>query len=222
MNNNIYIYGDSFADPKWEITHNNEFVWTEQLAQHYPVYNYALKGTGPEYSIQRLLDVQPKDNSMCIFIVSDANRLNLKKFWNHSYEQVHILDVAAKRIPHVQHSFVRQLYDHYLTDDSYDGRTAAMIGAVNSLTSAYTRTLIWPISTLTTNLRTDSSVTLIKKGLVDISEQEWRTNQYHNPYIDSRPNHFSEINHRVMFDLIVNWIEYNTPPDPDQFHCDCA
>lgn len=222
MNNHIHIYGDSFADPVWNTAHSNQFVWTEQLAKRYTVYNHALKGTGPEYSVQRLLETHPEHRSLCIFVVSDANRLNLKNFWNHSQEQVHLLDVAAKRIPHVQHGFVRQLYDHYLTDESHILRTAAMIGAVNSLTAAYARTLIWPIGTLTTELRTDSSVTLVEKGLVDISEQEWRTNQHHNPYVDSRPNHFSEINHRVMFDLIVNWIEHKTVPDPNQFHSECA
>jgi hypothetical protein len=212
----VYIYGDSFADPNWNESHNCKFVWPVELAKHYRVHNHALKGTGPEYSIQRLMETHPAPNSVCIFVVSDVNRLNLQDFWENDHEQVHMLDVAAKRIRHPGYSFVRQLYQHYLTDHSHIARTAAAIGAVNSLTAQYRRVLIWPIGTVTQQLRTDPSVTLITQGLVDLSEAEWINSRSGSPYLDPRPNHFSEINHRLLYQQITKWIDHGEAPQPQQ------
>ena len=213
----VYIYGDSFADPNWGQPHDCAFVWPTELAKRYTVHNRALKGTGPEYSIRQLVETNPKPNSVCIFIVSDANRLYLQEFWQSDHQQVHLLDVAAGRIAHPQQRFVRQLYTHYLTDCTHATRTAAAIGAVNSLTAHYQRVLIWPIGTLAQSLRTDPSVTLIPTGLIDLSEAEWKLSRTDDPYLDNRPNHFSEINHRVMYQQITNWIDHDQAPQPQQF-----
>lgn len=216
-NPTVYIYGDSFADPHWGMPHDCKFIWPTELAHRYTVYNHALKGTGPEYSLQKLTETHPNNNSVCIFVVSDANRLNLKNFWKQDQEQVHLLDVAAKRIKHPGYMFVRQLYDHYLTDQSHATRTAAAIGAVNCLTEKYTRTLIWPIGTLAQHLRTDASVDLMLQGLIDISEAEWKTDRGGDPYVDTRPNHLSEVNHRVMYRLLTDWIDQGIAPVAEEF-----
>lgn len=218
----VYIYGDSFADPHWSMSHNCKFVWPEQLAKHYRTYNHALKGTGPEYSLHKLLESnfmikRRKQPAVCIFVISDPNRLHLEDFWQHDHEQVHILDVAAKRIPHPGYAFVRQLYEHYLLDHTHELRAACAAAAVNSLTGAFDRTLIWTIAPMQTPLRLDASVTFVNHGLLDLSEAEYTQRHNDQPYVDNRPNHFSEPNHHVMFNSIVNWIEHNTAPNVDHF-----
>jgi hypothetical protein len=216
---NLYIYGDSFADPNWNIKHNCNFVWPVEIAKRYNVKNFALKGTGPEYSLQCLMETHsvPKD-SVCIFVVSDVNRMNLHNFWKHDQEQVHILDVAAKRIKHPGYMFVRQLYDHYLTDHTHLLRTAQSIAGVNSLSSKFARTLILTIAPVPVDLRLDSSVDFVNHGLLDLSEAEWQQDKGGDPYVDTRPNHFSEPNHRVMLDLLARWVDQETVPDVAQFH----
>lgn len=213
----VYIYGDSFADPHWGMPHDCDFVWPEAIAKRYKTHNHALKGTGPEYSIQRLIETDPVPNSVCVFVVSDPNRLNLQNFWKHDQEQVHLLDVAAKRIRHPGYMFVRQLFDHYLTDSSHAARTAAAIGAVNSLSKKYQRVLIMSIAPVLLQLRLDPSVCFVNHGLLDLSEAEWSVSRGGDPYVDNRPNHFSEPNHRVMFDCLVEWIDHGTPPDVSRF-----
>jgi hypothetical protein len=214
----LYIYGDSFADPEWNMQHDCEFVWPVEIQKQYTVNNYALKGTGPEYSLQRMIETVnvPKD-SVCVFVVSDVNRMNLQNFWKHDQEQVHILDVAAKRIKHPGYMFVRQLYEHYLVDHTYTQRTAQIISAVNSLGSKFARTLIMPIAPVPVELRLDPSVTFFNHGLLDLSEAEWRLDRGIDPYVDNRPNHFSEPNHRVMLDSLVKWIDQGVVPDAAAF-----
>lgn len=214
----IHIFGDSFADPHWGMSHNCNFVWTEQLAKQYRTHNHALKGTGPEYSIHKLINTRNvSKGSVCIFVVSDPNRLHLENFWKHDQEQVHMLDVAAKRISHPGYMFVRQLYDHYLTDSTHAVRAATAIGAVNALSGAFDRTLILTIAPVNLPLTLNPTVTFVNHGLLDLSEAEYSQDKGKNPYVDTRPNHFSEPNHRVMFNCLVSWIEQGIAPDVSQF-----
>jgi len=219
----VYIYGDSFADPSWGEPNNYNTVWPLALAEHYTVINRALKGTGPEYSIDQLCrDQPPKPNSVCIFVLSDPHRLYLQNFWKHDNQQVHIYDVAQKRFKHPGYMFARQLFEHYLTDCTYANRIAQTIGAVNSLTHTYTRTLIWPIAPVAIDLRLDPSVTLIQRGLLDISTAEYSANNKGDPTRDPRPNHLSEVNHRVMLSQMLAWIEDSVVPDDQAFVSCCA
>lgn len=216
----VFIYGDSFADPNWNMSHNCEFVWPVELAKKYTVNNFALKGTGPEYSLNKLVEsrhLAKRKPSVCIFVVSDVNRMNLHNFWKHDQEQVHLLDVAAKRIKHPGYMFVRQLYEHYLVDHTHSLRAASAVSAVNSLSGAFDRTLIFTIAPITTSLRVDPSVDFVNHGLLDISEAEWKVDTGSDPYVDHRPNHLSAPNHRKMLELLVQWIDQGTVPDVAQF-----
>lgn len=214
----IHIFGDSFADPDWNQPHDCNFLWPEQLAKKYHVTNCALKGTGPEYSLQKMHSTPAEENCACVFFVSDPNRLYLHNFWKHDQEQVHILDVAAKRIRHPGYMFVKQLYEHYLVDEMHSLRAAQTVAAINSLGTKYKRTLIFTIGDLPLELRLDPSVTFVNHSLIDISEREWIQSHNGNPYMDARPNHFSEVNHQVMYQSIVDWLEQGTVPDVSRFH----
>ena len=203
----IHIFGDSFADPIYEGVCVLD-TWTSQLAKQYGLRltNYALKGTGPEYSLQRLFETPaPPEGSVCIFIVSDVDRMNLHGYWKNPSEQVHITRDTR--------TFSRQLIDHYLVEQTYLMRTAQSIAAVNSLSVNYERTLILSISPVPVEMRLDPSVTFVNRGLIDLSHGEYRQLELQEPYVDTRPNHFSQINHDQIYTELVNWIEHDIAPE---------
>ena len=45
----LYIYGDSFADPDHTYAAAPNYLWVEELKEKFTVYNFAKKGTGPEW-----------------------------------------------------------------------------------------------------------------------------------------------------------------------------
>lgn len=205
----IHIYGDSFADPIWEGTCMLG-TWPSQLAKHYGLRltNYALQGTGPEYSLQRLFETPaPPEGSVCIFIISDVDRMNLHGYWSSPTEQVHIT-----RDPR---PFSRQLINHYLVEETYLLRTAQAIAAVNSLSVNYARTLILSISSVPVDIRLDPSVEFVNRGLIDLSHGEYTQTNSQEPYVDTRPNHFSQPNHDIIVEELINWIEQGTVPEFD-------
>jgi len=203
----IHIFGDSFADPIYEDVCVLD-TWTSQLAKQYGLRltNYALKGTGPEYSLQRLFETPaPPEGSVCIFIVSDVDRMNLHGYWESPSEQVHITRDTR--------TFSRQLINHYLVEETYLMRTAQTIAAVNSLSVNYERTLILSVSSLPVKMRLDPSVRFVNRGLIDLSRGEYRQLTKQEPYVDTRPNHFSQINHDKILTELVNWIEHDIAPE---------
>ena len=205
----IHIFGDSFADPIHEgvcVMH----TWTSQLARYYGLRltNHALMGTGPEYSLQRMFETPaPPEGSVCIFIVSDVDRMNLHRYWSSPSEQVHLTRDTRP--------FSRQLIDHYLVEETYLMRTAQSIAAVNSMSINYARTLILSISPVPVEMRLDPSVVFVNQGLLELSHGEYSNLDPNQPYVDSRPNHFSRINHDRISQELINWIDNSVTPKLD-------
>ena len=85
----VAIFGDSFAAPKWNTFDTTwkeykGFTWLNELNKNYDVFNQAVAGSGPMYSLKMLHRwLQPQittlkhcyDTSL-IFICSDPCRLD--------------------------------------------------------------------------------------------------------------------------------------------------
>ena len=70
----ISIYGDSFAAPNYNVDPNLT-SWYDQLAQHEDVSNYAIMGSGPQFSYSLYLK-HLETSDKVVFIHSVKHRLN--------------------------------------------------------------------------------------------------------------------------------------------------
>lgn len=78
----IYIFGDSYSrEYDYKLY---PYVWSNQLKSQFNIVNYGLGGTGPDWSLQKIIDLvnKIKDPINCylIFCLSNIYRLNYKGF----------------------------------------------------------------------------------------------------------------------------------------------
>jgi len=81
MKNNIFIFGDSYADPSYKFEEYDtwHFLLTRYFAD-YDVKNFGRNSTGPHYSFKKLYDLlfkekQIKENDVIIFVLSGNDRI---------------------------------------------------------------------------------------------------------------------------------------------------
>ena len=61
MANKLWIFGDSYAESAESMGQKTTFdCWYERLEEEYNVVNFAISGTGPEWSLQRLIEEDAK------------------------------------------------------------------------------------------------------------------------------------------------------------------
>ena len=51
----LWIFGDSFADPDYNIDGAEHYQWCKRLKQNYEVTNMAVYGSGPQWSLNNFL-----------------------------------------------------------------------------------------------------------------------------------------------------------------------
>lgn len=227
MSQKVFILGDSFGDANWPIEHDYGFVWPHKLSEKYDVVNLACVGTGPEYAIDRLFTLiksWPDDiaQSYLIFIHSDVNRLNLSCY-NNVWEQSHVYAIADGTIKHQSHVFLKQAFKWYINPNWGYQQNVKNFCTIKYMSQYFKRVLFWPIDTTILKLPgcssyNDSSdnMTTVDKGLYEISTLDCGEDL--SSFIqDPRPNHLQEINHMLMYQQMVNWIENNKPIDTSKF-----
>mgnify|MGYP003660832193 CR=1 FL=1 len=87
MTETVWIFGDSFSHRQPSLGARK--TWPRMLEKHYNVVNYSLDGTGPDWSLEKLVDssndTDTSDISL-IFFVSNMHRQNWN-FWKSSSHQ---------------------------------------------------------------------------------------------------------------------------------------
>lgn len=220
----VWIFGDSFADNFWPKPVEG-FKWTNCINENYSVSNLAKIGTGPDYSLDKFLDLcnsHPKEdlkNISVIFFSADAYRLNLKCY-NDPMQSSEIYEAAQGNIKNKSTLFAKQLFQWYL-DIDYKIRTDIQyLATVNHMSQYFKQILYWPVTpiapTVNKFLDTASNVTIPDKCLIDISVIDCG-HQILGLEIDPRANHLHEANHLIMYDQLTNWIENFSPIDTSKF-----
>lgn len=228
----VAIFGDSFASPKWNTFDTTwkeyeGFTWLSELNKNYDVFNQAVAGSGPMYSLKMLHRwLQPQittlkhcyDTSL-IFICSDPCRLDLSCYKDPG-EAVHIFDHAEGSRRHVSNLFAKQAIQWYMDVDWQINQSCMYYSIVNEYAQYFKRVLFWPIGgekffNLIPMSHRDN-FHFVHEGLNDITIRDCGKSVY-GQGADWRPNHLQEPNHRVMYEQITNWIEHDKPIDTSKF-----
>jgi len=210
----VWIFGDSFVDLNW---HNDvAYSWVEELSKNYNVRNRALMGTGPEYSLRNLrnaLHEFPFDNlknTCLIFVCSGFERLNLN-FWNTPQEQVMFPVIASGDTNHRFKYFAKDVFKYYIDFDWLADTELKYYCTLKHLSQYFKQTLYWQVTPrYPINQRfidsNPSNFCFPETGLNDLSLRD-NGGKRLGPVADERRNHFSKINHQIIYNQLVEWIE---------------
>jgi hypothetical protein len=218
--NTVWIFGDSFADPNYaNDLHQtvNLDSWPNRLAQTYTVENFARSGTGPDYSLNLLLDalVEHQDRThdiSVIYLASDNMRLNLvNRFYQNPSQQVHLIDIANKEIKHSGYMFAKNIFQYLITEEWNRREIVKQFGSINSLAGCFKRVAYIPVTggyplyddlyTVADNLSYVSYVDNHALVNISISEPEYSAG------IDPRSNHFSPRCHDYLYNSFDRWLK---------------
>lgn len=224
------MIGDSFAAPTWPDhtkynTHTKDrvidFAWPTRLAAQHNVTNFALQGSGPDYSLTRLRE-WVRDHSAeevagtdLIFVSSAPERLDLNCY-KHPYEQVHIYDIAKGDIRHKAKMFAKWAIEWYFTLDWAMNRELMYYSTAVLFASQFKSVLYWP---LTGNqlrqwrVQHPHNFSMPTDPLVMLSTKD---DASYDGGADTRPNHFNERNHNIIFEQLNSWLKDSTPLDTSQ------
>lgn len=226
----LWIFGDSYADPNPGYKSNFE-TWVYMLAKRYDVTNLAVSGTGPDYSVSKLLEMisdHPrivKDVSV-IFMVSSKYRFNFK-FLDHTDQVIAPYisdcytggrnDASMKLIERYSRfgGFVTDFMQQYVWHSSFN-KTELLktVGLLRMLTQHVEKMLVWPIFDTQdlVEVRDEDNFFYVSSELADI--EGVAGNGFSN---DIRPNHLRKENHDVMFKQLCDWMDHRTPIDVSRF-----
>ena len=228
--NNVLILGDSFADPVWpDHTKANvhttdraiDFAWPTRLAVQHNVTNLAAQGSGPDYSLTRLREwvrdhsTEDVANTDLIFVCSSPERLDLNCY-RHPREQVHILDIAKGDIRHKAKMFAKWAIEWYFTDDWTMNRDLMYYSTAAMFASQFRSVLYWPLSNNQLRqwrVQHPHNFSMPTEALVLLSAKD---DASYNGGADTRPNHFQERNHNIIFEQLNNWLKHGTALDTSQ------
>ena len=228
--NNILVVGDSFAAPTWpDHTKANvhtkdrviDFAWPTRLASQHNVTNLAVQGSGPDYSLTRLRE-WVRDHSAeeiagtdLIFVCSASERLDLNCY-KHPYEQVHIYDIAKGDIRHKAKMFAKWAIEWYFTDDWAMNRDLMYYSTAALFASQFRSVLYWPLSNNQLRqwrVQHPHNFSMPTEALVTLSAKD---DASYNGGADTRPNHFNQRNHNIIFEQLNNWLKHGTALDTSQ------
>jgi len=218
----LWIFGDSYVDPKYgnQLVEPSDNTWVNKLKEDYRVSNFAIQGTGPQWSIYKLIDQisqypNTEDVSM-IFVHSDIYRLPMD-FWKNDFEQSHTLDVANGNLKHPKHNFLHDFIQHYTNLDWQLSQELFIYSTLNQLAKRFRQVLFMPTcegnSCVTSDILTyEPNFYTINECLNNLSIRDCGL-KHEQLVVDKRHNHFHEHNHTIWFDMIVDWMENCTPID---------
>lgn len=224
----IYLFGDSYVDENYG---NESWQWTRLLSQHYNVTNLGLIGTGPTYAINKLCDLIQtkkidKDKDILMFFVPEFFRIDFAYFKNpqdqvfsYSVKNHSLYKLFDKNYNNEKQQWQEKWWRYYQLHNNNDVIDVVKIfSLINSYSFYFKKTLI---------VNTDKDFKNYKKfvknvvisddihfpldiNLGDISRQEYDGKDIKHGR-DKRANHIGENNHRIMFELLKNWITNDTP-----------
>lgn len=230
----VWIFGDSYAQKEpaifkstknlTNLTDSSFTTWPNQLEKKYNIKNFAKGGTGPSWSLNKLLEqIENTDknnlkNINVIFLVSAIWRLDLL-FYKSESDQFLTTIIPSEELWNIkktkeikkavspysaQKNFVKDLWKYYLLTDTYEKiELTKILGAVNLYSSFFEKILVWPIfNKFKTDINySNNNFYYINNLLFDIEK---------DPYgcgYDPRRNHLSKENHNIMTQQLTNWID---------------
>tara|TARA_B100002019_G_C21260687_1_gene596520 strand:- start:1915 stop:2568 length:654 start_codon:yes stop_codon:yes gene_type:complete len=152
----LWLFGDSYVDPQYRAT-NDFLVYYERLEQNFLVKNFAIKGTGPEWSLQKFIDEDKKtDNELkgkigIVFCASSYFRFNFE-FLKPRHQIFTLLTrkqkkrlVFAKQYKH-WNTFVWVFLEKYALHNAIDNDyLLSNMLLVKHFAMQYNRCIYWPI-----------------------------------------------------------------------------
>lgn len=225
----VWIFGDSYADPHWGKERYAHETWYETLAKQHEYNNFAKAGTGPHYSMKEFYRryKQFDKEDLVIWILSGEERIQYhlpkeyrtyehnditlvhESYWDFKNQKMKCNDI-------VDPSFHQSHKDHM----SYTMKTFER-EVINS--NKKNESFLYTISRIhkckiciffldydnsyMKDIFNDELFYIHPMALQDISK-----NEYRNPgepfYEDNkRNNHLSEENHKVMYNIINNFVQ---------------
>ena len=226
---NVWIFGDSYAD-KYFNTANIE-NWPMLLEKNYNVKNFAIAGSGPEYSINILydevekLDTDDAKKITVIFFISDVSRYNfsflkareqcLIKFA--SLDNLDKLNNLRKYVRNnrclkdkKQISFIKDFFRDYHLNQPDEIQYLKILGTLKILSNRFEKILCIPCFSqipdyVSTN--TDNFYLFSHTPFYMIDYENFNFGQ------DPRSNHLANAKHPVFYEQLKNWIDFNIPID---------
>ena len=230
MKEKVCIFGDSFSDPTY--MENNTYSWPTELAKIYDVNNFSIRGTGPEWSLDRLLEqielagVDKIKDVNLIFLISNPLRFDFK-FYQHPRDQVAFEYLSGQIkskvgdgliLPYLNHGkFIKNFSKYYLGEriDLHVGKEMIKyVGALKLAAKLFKKTLAWTIfHKITIDNCSSENFTLVDE-LPLLQIEPGFPCAFGS---DTRANHLSEDNHVVMLEQLSNWIKHAIPIDVAKF-----
>lgn len=227
--NNLWIFGDSYASEDWN---SSEYPWPAQLEKKYNVKNYAVSGTGPMHSVNKLYELISganrevlKDTSL-IFYMSSIHRANFS-FLEHPRDACFMTHMASNATLPVENSWSKERYKFYNKHLNFiksffknygmynqEALNMAQLGYMTLLKEAasnnvFKKVLVVPIfeppGFPNFFISSKDNFTLAKGGVLHTHDEQ-------NIDIDL-PNHMREENHNIVYKMTVDWLENNIPFD---------
>ena len=205
----IWIFGDSFCD------HNDHFPesWPHQLTKHYTVKNFAMPGSGLDWSMNKMITmtgIEPQDILMCW--LTDPWRQNWRMFDSPKDQTIIPLIASESKnaipIDKAQYypykdffkTFIRNVKNNF-TDIEYKKH----IGYINSRSHQFAKVLIIPCfyDIDISDMQLNSNVTIAEGRMIDYESANGDDHYY---------NHLPKHKHKEFFNYITNYIDKNIRP----------
>ena len=224
----MIIFGDSYADP----TYPEHYTWTKQIKPYFKkVKNYAIKGTGPDWSLDNFckldekMSFEAKSNTNILFIISSIHRYNFS-FLKPEHQSLcnHLLYTnnkeATKMIQKEKYflykNFLKDFTRYYVKNSSYERTEFFKIISFLYLHSKYYNKILiasvfekqdwYDIQTIPSN----NNFHVISTPLYDLQDT-LEMGQ------DTLPNHMIEHNHNEFTKVLVDWFNHENPINLDNF-----
>lgn len=186
----LWIFGDSYADANFDRASIGDQMWVRQLENHFDVDNFALRGTGPDWSLNLLLKQLPvKKPTHLLWIATNISRPNV----------VHV--EPSEQVSLISRPEYEHLFDQLMASPEWCyTEEHKQLSAINSITHHFEKVLYMPVhpinEEIVNNIRIADNLYLFDNNLINISTNEPEYAQVSGP--DFRSNHFSAYNHEML------------------------
>lgn len=191
----LWIYGDSHVDINYPTTEVN--TWPKLLQQSHTVVNRSRCGTGPDWSIKRLLEdrLQHQPTDTCLFVLSWPHRLDLENFYRNSIQQAELLWIPNKpEYSNSKKQFAKNLIEHLITDSWCNLETLKHLALLDNLAEEFAGTLIVPVMPVPQiNLKTAVLAKPIHANTIPLQS-------------DPLPNHLTPQQHLSWYKCTLDWL----------------
>ena len=152
MKQKLWIFGDSFADPRYNPTTQFK-TWHYQLEENFEVENFGISGSGPEWSLQQFLKLDEstpnheKKNINILFLGSQWTRFNFS-FFEEASHQVWIMRSSLLNTNYKKfRKFIDSFFTYYVDNNNHNSIQFVLQNMllVKHYTRHYKKCVYWPV-----------------------------------------------------------------------------